>query len=172
MSRFAFRSSLALALAATASMVASPVFAAQLSLPAAPAAPVAHSANGDNGAVLNHSRGRYPGYGRYHRHNRGGISGGDVLAGVLVLGGIAAIASAASNAKRDRDTYRDRDYPYRDDDYRYRDNRQDERYRDGYDQGYRDGRDAGDGYYDGASSRDSQWNDDDYARAREAQGGY
>lgn len=46
---------------------------------------------------------------RGHRRHRGGIDGGDVLAGILVIGGIAAIASAASNSNRDR-RYEDRDY--------------------------------------------------------------
>lgn len=39
----------------------------------------------------------------FRRYRRGGIRGGDVLAGILVLGGIAAIASAASNNNRRRD---------------------------------------------------------------------
>lgn len=58
--------------------------------------------------------------GRGWHRDRGGIDGGDVLAGVLILGGIAAIASAASNAerKRNRDIddsrYRPRDENPRD----------------------------------------------------------
>ena len=169
MSRFASRFSVGAALAATLSMVASPVFAAQLPTPVAPVAPVVHSATSDDGSVQNRYRG-WSQYGRYHKRHRGGIDGGDVLAGVLVLGGIAAIASAASNSKN-RDTYRDRDYRYRNnDDYRYRDNRRDsqDRYQDKYDQGYRDGRD-GDSGYRGSSALDGQWNDDAYARARDAQ---
>ncbi|OCC22844.1 hypothetical protein MB02_15475 [Croceicoccus estronivorus] len=83
--------------------------------------------------------GRYPYYGRYHRH-RGGVDAGDVLAGVLVLGGIAAIASAASNANKNRDyrerDYRTEDYRYRNDDYRD----QDYNYRDSGPDGYASGR--------------------------------
>ncbi len=52
------------------------------------------------------------------RHHDDGLSGGDVLAGLLVIGGIAAIAVAASNAeKHKREDARDypaRDYPERD----------------------------------------------------------
>jgi hypothetical protein len=56
--------------------------------------------------------------GNRHRHrDRGGIDGGEILAGVLILGGIAAIASAASNDKErkreEAERYRD-DYPYPD----------------------------------------------------------
>lgn len=174
MNRFASRFPAAVALAAAASMIATPAFAAQLPAREAPVAPIMRGVQADDGAVLHHSRGwgGYPGYGRYHRH-RGGIDGGDVLAGVLVLGGIAAIAAAASNANKDRD-YRDRDY--RRDDYRYRQSQPDypdqqDRYREGYDQGYSNGQAADDGGYGGASN-DRQWNDDDYARARGAQGGY
>ncbi|MCB5424156.1 hypothetical protein H0274_02695 [Altererythrobacter sp. CC-YST694] len=65
------------------------------------------------------------GHGRYHhRHDRGGIDAGDVLAGVLIIGGIAAIASAASKSdNRTDDGYRygEPSYPYPDDrpeDYR------------------------------------------------------
>ena len=172
MNRFASRLSAAVALAAAATMAATPAFSAQLPKPAAPVAPMVQ-VQADDGAVLNHSRGwgRHPGYGRYHR-NRGGIDGGDVLAGVLILGGIAAVAAAASNANKDRD-YRDRDY--RQDDYRYRQSQpeyrdQQDRYREGYDRGYSDGRDAGDDY--SGAENDRQWNDDDYARARESHGGY
>lgn len=52
------------------------------------------------------------GGGHYHRH-RGGVDGGDVLAGILILGGIAAIASAASKAEKGgqgRDDPRNRDW--------------------------------------------------------------
>lgn len=171
MSRFAYRFSLAAALAATVSMVATPAFAAPLPAIAAPAAPLVYNATAHDGAVQNRYRG-WSQYGRYHNRHRGGIDGGDVLAGVLVLGGIAAIASAASNSNRDRD-YRD-DNRYRNDDsYRYRDNRPQaqDRYQDGYDRGYRDGQEAGNGDpgYRGSSADDGQWNDDAYARARDAQ---
>lgn len=51
----------------------------------------------------------------YGRHDRNGISAGDVIAGALIIGGIAAVASAAS-----KDRGYDRDYrDYRDGDYRY-----------------------------------------------------
>ena len=50
------------------------------------------------------------GWGGGWRHRDDGISGGDVLAGLLVIGGIAAIAVAASNSdKRKREEARD--YP-------------------------------------------------------------
>jgi hypothetical protein len=51
----------------------------------------------------------------WHRHHRGGVDTGDVLAGVLIFGGIAAIAAAASQSNRDK---REREqvnrYPQRD----------------------------------------------------------
>lgn len=58
--------------------------------------------------------------GRGWHRDRGGIDGGDVLAGVLILGGIAAIASAASNAERKRNRDMD-DYRYRQGDEDLRD---------------------------------------------------
>lgn len=63
--------------------------------------------------ALAHGRGDW---GR-HRHYRGnGISGGDLLAGLLVIGGVAAIASAAS--KKSDEQQRDRSsYPGGPDDY-------------------------------------------------------
>jgi len=39
------------------------------------------------------------------RDNRGGIDGGDIIAGALVIGGIAAIAAAASSNNSDRYSY-------------------------------------------------------------------
>jgi hypothetical protein len=39
----------------------------------------------------------------WHRYHRGGVDGGDILAGALLFGGIVAIASAASKAQRDRE---------------------------------------------------------------------
>ncbi len=68
---------------------------------------------------------------RGHRH-RGGIDGGDLLAGILVIGGIAAIASAASNNSRDR-RYEDRDY--RSENQRYDDRSADRRDDSRYDRG-------------------------------------
>lgn len=61
---------------------------------------------------------------RGSRHHRRGVSGGDVLAGVLILGGIAAVANAASNNnRRDDRRYDDRRY----DDRRYDNQRYDNR---------------------------------------------
>jgi hypothetical protein len=63
------------------------------------------------------ARGWHGGY----RHHRGGVDGGDILAGVLILGGIAAVASAASNNNRDNGDYRYREsYPYPDNRPEYR----------------------------------------------------
>ncbi|MFM5924380.1 MAG: hypothetical protein ACKOPG_09360 [Novosphingobium sp.] len=70
----------------------------------------------------------------YGRHDRDGISAGDIIAGALVIGGIAAIATAASKNNRD---YRYGDY--RDGDYRYD--------RAGYNNGY--------GYGNGYGYRDN-----------------
>lgn len=55
--------------------------------------------------------------GRGWHRDRGGIDGGDVLAGLLIIGGIAAIASAANNASRnrERDAREDDGYRYRPD---------------------------------------------------------
>ncbi len=50
---------------------------------------------------------RGPNGGGYRGHDRGGISAGEVIAGVAILGGIAAIASAGSSNRGYRD---DRDY--------------------------------------------------------------
>lgn len=58
------------------------------------------------------------GYRPYHRH-RHGISGGDVLAGILIFGTIAAVASAASKSGETRSRYPERS---RDDDDRPDDN--------------------------------------------------
>lgn len=51
------------------------------------------------------------GYRPYHRH-RHGVSGGDVLAGILILGTIAAVASAASKSGETSARYPDRDPRY------------------------------------------------------------
>ncbi|MEQ8744030.1 hypothetical protein [Parasphingorhabdus sp.] len=75
--------------------------------------------------------GDYRGY-RGHRRHRDGISGGDILAGILVIGGIAAIASAASKNDRNR-RYEDRDY--RNENQRYDDRRADPREDSRYDRG-------------------------------------
>lgn len=80
------------------------------------------------------NRGGWGGRG-WHR-DRGGIDGGDVLAGILIIGGIAAIATAASNAeKRKREAREDDGYRYRPEEDR-RDDRRD---------GWRDQSDRGSG---------------------------
>lgn len=61
------------------------------------------------------------------RDHRGGIDGGDIIAGALVIGGIAAIAAAASNNNDRRDYDR---YGYGDG--RGRDGWSDRRYGDGF----------------------------------------
>ena len=80
------------------------------------AVPVAAEAHG------RWDRGGWGGRG-WHR-DRGGIDGGDVLAGILILGGIAAIASAASKAEKKRNGSQDDGYRYRPEDDR-RDDRPD-----------------------------------------------
>lgn len=89
------------AFAATASMVVTPLTAAEMPAVQAPAALAkagfeADGVNADN-------------YRRWHRRDR--VDAGDVIGGLLVLGTIAAVASAASNANRNR--ARDYRYPYR-----------------------------------------------------------
>lgn len=87
------------------------------------ALPVAAEAHGGGW-----NRGGWGGRG-WHR-DRGGIDGGDVLAGILIIGGIAAIATAASKAEK-----RNRELP-EDDGYRYRpeQDRRDDRTEDWRDQ--------------------------------------
>lgn len=51
--------------------------------------------------------------GRGWHRDRGGIDGGDVLAGLLIIGGIAAIATAASKAEKKRNAPQDDGYRYR-----------------------------------------------------------
>jgi hypothetical protein len=86
------------AIAATFSMViATPALAVELPH----LAPVTVQAQDDSAGMS-----RRGGWGR-PRH-RGGVDGGDILAGVLILGGIAAVASAVDSSNRDRDY---RDYP-------------------------------------------------------------
>lgn len=62
------------------------------------------------------------------RDHRGGIDGGDIIAGALVIGGIAAIAAAAGN---NNDRYDHGRFGYGDD-WRGRGGWNDGRYRDGY----------------------------------------
>lgn len=89
----------ATAIAAALSMTATPAFAVEL--PHRPGQ-VTVQAYDDSAAMSR--RGHWG-----HRRHRGGIDGGDILAGVLILGGIAAVASAVENSNnRDRDY---RDYP-------------------------------------------------------------
>jgi hypothetical protein len=92
------RFSAASALAAALSLIATPAFAVDLPHPGRV---TVHAAD-DNAAMSRHGH-----WGRY-RH-RGGIDGGDVLAGVLILGGIAAVASAVGNSNNRDGDYRD--YP-------------------------------------------------------------
>ena len=87
----------ATAIAAALSMTATPAFAVEL--PNAGRTTV--QAQTDSAAMSRRGH-----WGR-HRH-RGGIDGGDILAGVLILGGIAAVASAVESNNRDNDY---RDYP-------------------------------------------------------------
>ena len=85
------RSAAVLALAASASMVATPAMA----------------------------RGWGGGWGGHARHHDR-IDGGDVLAGTLIVGGLAAIASAASKAARQQGDYRQPQPRYREEAPRYR----------------------------------------------------
>lgn len=86
------------AIAAVLSMTATPAFAVELPN----TGPVTAQAHDDSAAMSRRGH-----WGRNYRH-RGGIDGGDILAGVLILGGIAAVASAVENNNRNRDY---RDYP-------------------------------------------------------------
>jgi hypothetical protein len=94
-----FRFASAAALAASLSMAATPLSAADLAPPVASDEPGVFDADAVNA----------DGYRRWHRRDR--VDAGDVIGGLLVLGTIAAVASAASKASRDRD-YRTRGYPY------------------------------------------------------------
>ena len=114
MARLISRLSGSAAIAATLSMAAAPVAAAEL--PQAPARSVSQPGEAAwSGRV---SEDVANGWGRHRRH-RGGVDAGDVIAGVLILGGIAAVASAASKSSRQRDDYRYRE-PYRDERPEYR----------------------------------------------------
>ncbi len=106
-----------------------------LATPAFAAAGPQHEPRATSAAALPHdaaaNRGRSSGWGNNGwgggwggRRHDDGISGGDVLAGVLVLGTIAAIASAASKNSRDK---REQDVRRSgDDSWRYGDDRQDD----------------------------------------------
>lgn len=101
----ASRPAIAAAIAASVSLVATPVLAA----------PASHSPSTPMAAALPHDVAQDRGWGSggwgnsgwggrgWGRNHHDGIDGGDVLAGVLILGTIAAVASAASKSKRDRD---------------------------------------------------------------------
>lgn len=104
-----FRFASAAALAASASMIAAPLAAAELPRPMAPAA--VHATGAFDADSVNAERSR-----RWHRDR---VDAGDVIGGLLVIGTIAAVASAASKASRN-DRYRDRDYRYPNSDYRSR----------------------------------------------------
>lgn len=116
----------AAALAATLSMAAAPLAAADLPQVAAPA-------SAGQGGIFDADSVNAQGHRRWYRRDR--VDAGDVIGGILVLGTIAAVASAASRASQ-RARYPDRDYRYpsRDRDY-------------GYDRDYRyPSRDRGYGY--------------------------
>lgn len=106
-----FRLASAGALAAAASMVATPIAAAE---PSRTAMPIAVGAP----AVFDADAVNADGYRRWHRRDR--VDAGDVIAGVLVLGTIAAVASAASKASRERDYRYPQRYPSAGDRYDYR----------------------------------------------------
>lgn len=112
---------------AAATLIATPAAAATRSVPIAiplSAKPAQAPAWSPADEIFNDRRSR-----RY-RHHRGGIDGGDVLAGILVIGGIAAIASAADKS---RDSRADRrDYPRDDRRYDYRSDRRERDYGSGY----------------------------------------
>lgn len=95
-------------------MVATPVAAAQLAVPAHHA-PTAYDAEAGNVQGW-----RYP---RYRRHSGAHIRTGDAIAGIAILGAVAAIASAASNADRTRSREVYRDPPRERDSWRYSDSR-------------------------------------------------
>ena len=105
-----FRFASAAALAATASMVAAPLAAAELPrLPAhaAVATPGVFDPDGVNAS--DHRRWRH----------RDGVDAGDVVAGIAVVGVLAALASAVSKQSK-RDRARTEGYPYPDRPYDYR----------------------------------------------------
>ena len=94
------------ALLATASLTASPAYAAPL--PLVQSAPThADAVTTYDQADQTYENHRYRRY-RHYRHRGPGL--GDVLTGVLIIGGIAAIADRAKRADDRR--YRDRDWRY------------------------------------------------------------
>ncbi|MGC1269552.1 MAG: hypothetical protein WA842_03035 [Croceibacterium sp.] len=97
------RLTIAAALAAGISLIATPVAAAGL-----PVAGHVQVRNADYDSAAGHGRGNRDwggrNWGRHRGHDR--IDGGDILTGLLILGGIAVIAGAA-NGSNDREP----DYP-------------------------------------------------------------
>ena len=115
-----FRFASAAALAATASMVAAPLMAAELPRTGAPAGYAQPSVLGTNAVnAADHRRWRH----------RDGVDAGDVVAGVAVVGVLAALASAVSKQSQ-RDRARTQGYPYPERPYDYRANPSDSRYED------------------------------------------
>ena len=105
-----FRFASAAALAATASMVAAPLAAAELPrLPGHAAVTTAGAFEADDVNGANHRRWRH----------RDRVDAGDVVAGVAVVGVLAALASAVSKQSK-RDRARTEGYPYPDRPYDYR----------------------------------------------------
>jgi len=131
MTRFsAFAASTALVFTGFSPAMAAPMHSGVAIATPIDAAALGWTADSDNAKGWGDYRGDR-GY-RGHRRHRDGISGGDLLAGILVIGGIAAIASAASKNNRDR-RYEDRDY--RSENQRYDDRRADTRDDNSYDRG-------------------------------------
>jgi hypothetical protein len=128
MTRFsAFAASTALVFSGFSPAMAAPMHSGVAIATPIDAASLGWTADSDNAKGWGDYR-RDRGY-RGHRRHRDGISGSDLLAGILVIGGIAAIASAASKNNRDR-RYEDRDYRSENQDYddRRADTRDDGRY--------------------------------------------
>jgi hypothetical protein len=116
-------------MALTNRFAAASAFAAAFSLAATPlsAAPLPRAAQGANAYDNTAENVQDHRWDRRGRH-RGGIDGGDVLAGVLILGGIAAIASAASRRNDRQERYpQPAPYPGERQGYRYDDQRGDGR---------------------------------------------
>lgn len=99
------RLSIAAALAAGVSLLATPVAAAGL-----PVAGHAQVRNADYDAAADHRRGgRDRDWGRHRGRDR--VDGGDILTGLLVLGGIAVLAGAASSSNNEPQPHYPVTYP-------------------------------------------------------------
>lgn len=99
------RLSIAAALAAGVSLIATPVAAAGL-----PVASHAQVRNADYDAAADRGHGRRDwDWGRHRGHDR--IDGGDILTGLLILGGIAVIAGAANGNGNGNSQNDEPDYP-------------------------------------------------------------